>query len=290
MFLLNRVAILIIHYYLIDFFEFNKRKYFISDANRVKFKDFVNTLAHTKTDGDEKILILKSKYLRAIDSDPFSTEVSYSPQNDPRNSIGIPLSPSMSDFSPSLSSSAQSSPRPRQPPPYRPPPPVSSSTSSLDTISLGSLSSYNETPQAPPRRRESTRKKSAPDVSQPRPISTDLPHTPVKKTSISTDTPTTPVAQTSTPVDEITPVRQAAEADPNGEKKSISVKERTKEFNRLASVEDELSPRTPKSAEKEKSKSKSVSLPLSYLEVYCFLICLNNIFLLMLLSCKTVST
>lgn len=220
----------------------NKSKYFISDANRVKFKDFVNTLAHARTDGDEKILILKSKYLRAIDSDPFSTEVCYSPQNDPRNSIGIPLSPSVSDFSPSVPS-VQSSPRPRQPPPYRPPPPVSSSTSSLDTISIGSVSSYNETPQAPPRRRESTRKKSAPDVPQTRPLSTEIPTSPIKQRSFS--------------VDEVTPVKQAAEVDQNGEKKSISVKERTKEFNRLASVEDELSPRTPKSAEKPKGKSVS---------------------------------
>lgn len=243
---------------------------FISDVNRIKFKDFVNTLAHTKSDGDGKILILKSKYLRAIDSDPFPAEFSYSPQNDPRNSIGIPTSPtSLSDFSP-LAPSVQSSPRPRQPPPYRPPPPVNSSTSSLDTISIGSLSSCNETPQAPPRRRESTRKKSAPGISTAsRPLSVDEIITRVKQRANS--------------VDDVTPTRQTVEVDANGEKKSISVKERTKEFNRLASVEDELSPRLPKSAEKEKPKTKLVSvISILFLKAfiaynveldYCDLIC-----------------
>lgn len=192
--------------------------------------------------------------MRAVDSDPFLSEISYSPQHDPRNSIGIPLSPnSLSDLSPTIQS-AQSSPRPRQPPPYRPPPPVNSSTSSLDTISIGSLSSCNETPQAPPRRRESTRKKSAPGISTAsRPLSVDEVITPVKQRANS--------------VDDVTPDRQTVEVDENGEKKSISVKERTKEFNRLASVEDELSPRQPKSAEKEKTRSKSVSGPMSFLYI-----------------------
>lgn len=116
----------------------------------------------------------------------------------------------------------------------------------MDTISIGSLSSCNETPQALPRWRESTRKKSAPGI-------------PTTTRPLSVDEVVTPVKQRANSVDEVTPVRQSVEIDENGEKKSISVKERTKEFNRLASVEDELSPRTPKSAEKEKPKSKSVS-------------------------------
>lgn len=122
---------------------------------------------------------------------------------------------------------------------------MSSSTSSLDTISIGSLSSCSETPQVPPRRRESTRKKSA------------------SGESLKSGENTTPVSRRKISVDEVTPAKQ--NLDQTGEKKSVSVKERTKEFNRLASVEDELSPRAPKSSEKEKSKSKSVSFNVSSL-------------------------
>lgn len=252
--------------------------YFVSDVNRVKFKDFVNELAHTKTDGDEKILILKSKYLRAIETPHSSSlqgEYSYSPQYDPRNSIGIPVSP-LSDYS--SVSSIHSSPRPKQPPPYRPPPPpVYSSTSSLDTISISSFGSYIETPSAPPRRRESTRKKSIPEISTPPKSSmTDIPSIGLRPPSEDEVTPvksnarrnqredfSTLMGGTSTPIhrdlDEHSPETPINNVDQKGEKKTISVKERTKEFNRLASVEDELSPRAPKSAEKDRSKSKLVS-------------------------------
>lgn len=39
------------------------------------------------------------------------------------------------------------------------------------------------------------------------------------------------------------------------DKAGLSVKERTQQFNRMASVEDELSPRPPKSSEKDRSKN-----------------------------------
>ncbi|XP_018576011.2 ankyrin repeat domain-containing protein SOWAHC [Anoplophora glabripennis] len=176
------------------------------EENRVRFKTYINTLSHTKTEGDEKVLILKTKYLNSLDPPPSPKHPSLipSPQNDPRNSIGIPLSPSLPDFSP------------RQPPPYRPPPPVSSPSASLDNISFGSLTSLNETPQAPPRRRDIERTKSV--------------------------------------AEETTPKKGSCDADANNEdKQTVSVKERTQKFNRLASVEDELSPRQPKSPEKSKS-------------------------------------
>ncbi|KAJ8928496.1 hypothetical protein NQ314_018945, partial [Rhamnusium bicolor] len=178
------------------------------DENRMKFKTFVNTLAHTKTEADEKVLILKTKYLNSLDPPPSSlaTSVISSPQCDPRNSIGIPISP------------VQSDPSPRQPPPYRPPPPVCSPSPSLDNVSLGSLLSLNETPQAPPRRRDSERAKLSAEDSTP------------KKASTETD-------------------------NGSDDKQTVSVKERTQKFNRLASVDDELSPRQPKSAEKEKLRS-----------------------------------
>lgn len=153
------------------------------------------------------MLILKTKYLNSLDPplSPKHASVISFPQDDPRNSIGIPFSPSLPDISSSS---------PRQPPPYRPPPPVSSP--SLDNISLGSLTSLNDTPQAPPRKRDLDRTKSA--------------------------------------TEETTPKKSSSDPDVNNEdKQTVSVKERTQKFNRLASVEDELSPRQAKSPEKSKS-------------------------------------
>ncbi|VEN58899.1 unnamed protein product, partial [Callosobruchus maculatus] len=191
------------------------------EENRIKFKTFVNTIAYTRTEGDEKVLILKTKYLNTLyppQSPSYhapSPPPPYSPQADPRNSVGIPISPPYSPM-------AMQSP-PRQPPPYRPPPPpVYTSSSSLDTMSLGSMSSLNDqgAPQAPPRRRDSERRRST--------------------------------------VDEVTPKKpQEAQAEGSGEeKRGVSVKERTQKFNRLASIEDELSPRQPKSAEKKVNSSR----------------------------------
>ncbi|KAJ8924746.1 hypothetical protein NQ315_000899, partial [Exocentrus adspersus] len=180
------------------------------EENRMRFKNYVNLLAHTKMEGDEKILILKTKYLNTLDPPPSPRQIAVvsCPQNDPRNSIGIPVSPSYSDFSSS----------PRQPPPYRPPPPVCSPSPSLDNISLGSMTSLSDTPQAPPRKRDLEKSKSLTEVITPKKINVD--------------------------------------SDANNEdKQTVSVKERTQKFNRMASVEDELSPRQPKSAEKAKSKS-----------------------------------
>ncbi|XP_057653973.1 uncharacterized protein LOC130892535 [Diorhabda carinulata] len=177
------------------------------DENRVRFKSYINTLATTKTEGDDKIILLKSKYSSSDAITSFSSSTSmYSPQFDPRNSVGIPLSPSemnLMDSSPS-----------RQPPPYRPPPPPpqgTPSSSSLDAMSVGSINSLNEfpkTPQAPPRDKKR---------------------------------------------DDITPKKSISEPESASaaDDKTVSVKERTQKFNRLASVEDELSPRLSKSAEKK---------------------------------------
>lgn len=195
----------------------------LADDARIKFKQYVNVLATTKTEGDEKFLILKPKYSQSGREEPLQR----SPQKDPRNSIGIPISPavSVSDFSP------YASPVPRLPPPYRPPPPVTSPSSSLDNISVSSFNlSSNEgciTPQAPPRRKSSDK------VSQ-----------------LSVHNPITPDKQSSGEEKENEPLE-------NGEKQTISVKERTQKFNRLASVEDDLSPRQIK--EKKKTQDKNVS-------------------------------
>ncbi|XP_060534723.1 uncharacterized protein LOC132707074 [Cylas formicarius] len=180
------------------------------DENRVKFKQLVNTLAHTKTEDNEKVLILKSKYLSFTESPP------HSPSGgawDPRNALGIPTFP-LAECSP------QNTPV-RQPPPYRNPPPVASPSPSLSSVSLSSSTTtlseppQNEPPQAPPRRRDSEKRRSKESLSD--------------------------AAQ--------------REVDAGSEDKaSISVKERTQKFNRMASTEDELSPRVSKSAEKEKVK------------------------------------
>lgn len=137
-----------------------------------------------------------------------------SPQYDPRNSVGIPLSPtvSLSDFSPTRNISSPQ----RQPPPYRPPPPppISSPSPSLDSISLSSLS-LQDTPQAPPRRKNSDKVRSFENEKR---ASTD---------------------------DGITIINI-------DDKQTVSVKERTQKFNRLASHEDELS---PKAKTPDKSKN-----------------------------------
>lgn len=189
---------------------------FITEDARIKFKKYVNTLAQTKSDGDDKYLTLKTKYHGSLDPLKASQYISVL-HNDPRNSLGIPLSPAHSEYSPSKS------PAHRQPPPYRPPPPVTSPispTTSLDNISLSSIMSLQDgTPQAPPRRKASDKQKSFDD--------------------------------------DVTPVKQAdSKNNVNGEEKqTVSVKERLEKFNRMASMEDELSssPRQPKSAEKSKN-------------------------------------
>ncbi|KAK5642839.1 hypothetical protein RI129_009006 [Pyrocoelia pectoralis] len=168
---------------------------------RITFKKYINTLATTKTEGDEKFLILKPKYSPCPDgsSNPVTSP---KPCLDPINSIGIPVSPSHSN--------QDASPR-RQPPPYRPPPPPPPATPSpnisYDNISISSSISLAESvaPQAPPRRRNSEKLK-----------------------------------QEESPRDD--GENQAAESD----KQPVSVKERTQKFNRMASVEDELSPRNQK--------------------------------------------
>nr|XP_008192389.1 PREDICTED: uncharacterized protein LOC103312734 [Tribolium castaneum] len=171
---------------------------------RVKFKKFVNTLAQTKTEGDEKFLILKTRYQNSLDY-PRPSQLALSPHSDPRLALGIPLSPTPSDYSPAKS------PAHRQPPPYRPPPPVTSPTNSLDNVSLSSIMSLQDvTPQAPPRRKQ----RSFDEDSTPRQINNQE-------------------EEKQTPV---------------------SVKERLEKFNRMASMEDELSPRQAKSAEKKKEK------------------------------------
>ncbi|CAH0546751.1 unnamed protein product [Brassicogethes aeneus] len=194
---------------------------------RNKFRTYINTLAHTKKgENDEKYLVLKTKYLNSLEAGPPSPSPSMSSLNqyDPRNSIGIPLSPS--DFSPMRGST-------RQPPPYRPPPPVVASPSlSMDNVSISSFS-LDGTPLAPPRRRSADkfnmeRTKSMEEKVDPN-RSTDEMRTPRKNSA-----------------------GVLEERDPNvDDKPSMSVKEKTQRFNRLASYEDEHSPKPAKTPEKK---------------------------------------
>ncbi|CAH1980810.1 unnamed protein product [Acanthoscelides obtectus] len=194
--------------------------------NRFKFKTFVNTIAYKVSEGDEKILILKTQYQNTLypPQSPSYPPPPYSPQADPRNSLGIPVTPPFSPMGMGMQSP------PRQPPPYRPPPPPPeyTSSSSLDTMSIGSVTSLNDhgTPQAPPRRRDSDRRRSAPMVDE-----LTTPKKPQEK-------------------------ENQVDGGPAAGEEKLSVKERTQKFNRLASIEDELSPRQPKSAEKKMNNSR----------------------------------
>ncbi|XP_048525641.1 ankyrin repeat domain-containing protein SOWAHB isoform X3 [Dendroctonus ponderosae] len=192
------------------------------NENRLRFKEYVNALAHTKQEGDEKVLILKTKYLNRQEppSSPLSTSSSSLSltQNDPRNNVGLPNVPVGSGFQSYGSTTSLNTPT-RQPPPYRNPPPVVSPSASLDSISLSSASTQEERPSAPPRRRSNATESDG--------------------------------AQTSKENNLASP----EDNKENMEKSGLSVKERTQQFNRLASVEDELSPRVPKSAEKDRNKS-----------------------------------
>ncbi|CAH1123175.1 unnamed protein product [Ceutorhynchus assimilis] len=191
------------------------------DENRRKFKEYVNTLAHTRLEGDEKVLILKSKYLNSqelsLHSSTSSLNSNLAP-NDPRNNVGLPLSPlgnnNNGNFQLYSSTSSLCTP-PRQPPPYRNPPPVSSPSPSLDSVSLSSNSTQDDRPLAPPRQHRSNSRGNLLDAE-----------------NLSTPT-----------------------REENLEKGGLSVKERTQQFNRMASVEDDLSPRVSKSAEKDRGKN-----------------------------------
>lgn len=143
-------------YYII--FVRHSRSKIITDANRRYFKEHVNTLAHTKLEGESKVLILKSKYRNTSDpslSTSTGSLTSLSAQYDPRNNVGLPLpvSPlsSIGNLSAYGSTTSLNTP-PRQPPPYRNPPPVVSPSPSMDSISLG----LEERPTAPPRRKQSS--------------------------------------------------------------------------------------------------------------------------------------
>lgn len=201
-------------------------------------------LAHIRLENDEKFLVLKSKYL------PSTPEIAQAvnPQFDPRNSIGIPLSPNAPPEFP-IPPQLQRTPN-RQPPPYRPPPPVTPSSpssislNSLSNISMTSLNSLpSEAPQAPPRRRSADKLISANNNNNN------------KENEFN-------AAAFNTPKKEENPV---------GEDLTVSVKERTQKFNRMASIEDELSssPRhgTPKSTEKA-AKIKVRSIFLSKYNLY----------------------
>ncbi|KAF5279106.1 hypothetical protein FQA39_LY05784 [Lamprigera yunnana] len=194
---------------------------------RTNFKKYINHLATTKTEGDEKFLILKPKYSPNTTDSSASVTSSIPPCFEPINSIGIPVSPIHSV------SSSLSSPNIRQPPPYRPPPPPPSSASSpnisYDNISISSLNNIlspeNVVPQAPPRRRSSDKGKQ-------------------EHENVITQLDTT--------------IQEKNENDENqnfeNDKQPISVKERTQKFNRMASVEDELSPRPQKEKKKVPEK------------------------------------
>ncbi|KAF2901425.1 hypothetical protein ILUMI_04761 [Ignelater luminosus] len=195
------------------------------DEARIKFKKYINTLATTKTEGDEKFLILRPKYSACLETQSLKSSSSLSSFYDPINSVGLPLSPSHSlqDFP----SSPQSSPGPRQPPPYRPPPPPPPQTStpnvSFDNVSLASSNFSLQdagTPQAPPRRRSSDKNKIESNNDDARRFEQEKEE------------------------------QQCQEND----KQPISVKERTQKFNRLASVDDDLSPRPQKEKKKPQDK------------------------------------
>lgn len=144
------------------------------------------------------------------------------------NTLGIP-SPNLSTSPASLSPN-----KPRQPPPYRPPPPVSSPSPSLDNISLcSSISSSilskdfeDGPPRAPPRRK-----------------------------SQSSRTPSTETEPKEPPRDQEVPEQQHHETN---DQQVISVKERTQKFNRLASVDNDLSPQSQKSDKKRHQEAVSV--------------------------------
>lgn len=192
----------------------------LSDDARVKFKKYVNILAQTKNDGNQKLLTLKPKYR---DTGPPLQAPTSPVHSDPRNALGIPVSPLRPNNDFSLSPSTH-----RQPPPYRPPPPpVSSPNHSFDNVSIASSNfSFSDfsTPQVPPRRK-STEKGRLADEQSPR--------------------------------EEKIP-KVAENGEESQEKQTISVKERTQKFNRMASIEDELSS-SPRQ-QKDKKKTDKVSL------------------------------
>ncbi|XP_066250572.1 ankyrin repeat domain-containing protein SOWAHA [Euwallacea similis] len=200
------------------------------DENRSRFKEYVNAIAHTKPEADEKVLVLKSKYLNASDRSSFSLNTSsgsltsLAAQNDPRNNVGLPLPTFPSGHMASYGSTSSLNTPPRQPPPYRPPPPVVSPLSpspSLDSISLSSSSTLDERPMAPPRQHRSNSRSNLLEAS-----SGD--HSGINENLNTEDV----------------------------DKPGMSVKERREHFDRMASIEDPLSPsRGPKSAEKDRSKT-----------------------------------
>lgn len=193
--------------------------FIILDDARTKFKKYVNQLATTKTEGNEKFLILRPKYSQNEELIQAFTATPLSPQYDSRNAIGLPPSSSpalsFSEFSPN------NSPGPRQPPPYRPPPPVTP-TSSSDNISISSSTfsihsgSDLDNPYAPPRKKLSEKKLEA----ELKALENDNDNT----TSLNDEN-----------------LDQSDVKDV--EKQSISVKERMQKFNKMATAEDELSPR-----------------------------------------------
>lgn len=79
------------------------------------------------------------------------------------------------------------------------------------------MSAQDVTPQAPPRRKAADRQKSL-------------------------DEESTPTRQ----------INNGGDVNNCDEKQTVSVKERMEKFNRMASMEDELSPKQPKSAERSK--------------------------------------
>lgn len=118
-----------------------------------------------------------------------------------------------------------------EPPPYRPPPlPTSPTLPLTQGLSSDSLSIENS-PQVPPRRKNNSSIGGYEDV------------TPKKET------------------------RSVSGIYNNDEEVAISVKKRTEKFNRLASVEDELSPaRTPRLVDKPKIEpvSGEIIFPYTY--------------------------
>ncbi|GLV32247.1 sosondowah [Carabus blaptoides fortunei] len=197
------------------------KKYLINaDKNeaRIRFKEYVNKIACSKTENGEKFIILRTKYASAL------TSTASTPVSSPLNTVGIPSN--LQDVSPVPSPS-----KARHPPPYRPPPPVSSPSLSIDNISLCSSSmsikDMEEPPQAPPRRKSQSSRTLSVEVDEP------------------------PSQQQEQQQQQSEPI--AIPQSVENSEQAISVKERTQKFNRLASVENDLSPQ-PSQTQKERRR------------------------------------
>lgn len=181
-------------------------------------------MAQTRTDGKKKVLVLKPKYRDG----GITVSAPISPSSiHHRSSVEIPVSP--------LNYGEVPSP-PRQPPPYRPPPPPTPShTNHFDNVSISSSNiSFSElsTPQIPPRRKSVEKARHSEDASH-RLINEYFDETHKLQ-------------------------NEETGRHDNNEKQTMSVKERTQKFNKMASVEDERGCNVKQHKEKNSLQKVSV--------------------------------